>query len=316
MSKERLILIDGVMDISGPYISYTENAKRKPHERMWFPLPYSTTELAESKTPIRFLHFLSSIFPDNKTAETVLYYLSLIVSKNTEFKQTAIFIGGTETGKTALIEILSAVLPGYIDFFSILKFNISPFDLARMDGLGAAVIQEVDANRYIETANYKLLTGGDTLVARKPRKMPYEFTPTAQIILTCNVFPRFTYNDEALAARIVVIPFLFPHRRGDPKTIVLWEIKKDLQVEFPAIVKLLADYYVRLKHKFNGVIPLSRQCKNYKKSYLVNPIYLKCEYCAEHFHINDIIIENDEDHCPYCGSILKKPIPIATAGKK
>jgi phage/plasmid-associated DNA primase/DNA-directed RNA polymerase subunit RPC12/RpoP len=306
MSKERLILIDGIIDISGPYIVYT---KKEPEEEALPSLPYTKAQLCETKPPVRFFDFMASIFPDKDTAETVLYYLSLIVSKNTEFKQTAIFIGGPETGKTALMEILSEALPEYISFFSIGKFDISPFDLARMDGLGAAVIQEVDANRYIQTANYKMLTGGDTLVARKLRKPPYEFTPTAQIILTCNFFPRFTHNDEALSARIVVIPFSVPHRRGEPGTIPLSKIKRDLRAEFPAIVKLLVEYYVRLKHKFNGKIPLSKQCKDVKKYYVLNPVYLKCENCAENFHIEDIIIENDQDHCPYCGSILKKSIP-------
>jgi DNA-directed RNA polymerase subunit RPC12/RpoP len=35
-----------------------------------------------------------------------------------------------------------------------------------------------------------------------------------------------------------------------------------------------------------------------------DPFYLKCEYCMEHFHAMDAIIENDGLHCPYCGSIM------------
>ncbi|MDR3138449.1 MAG: zinc ribbon domain-containing protein [Treponema sp.] len=94
------------------------------------------------------------------------------------------------------------------------------------------------------------------------------------------------------------------------------DISGPLQAEYPEIGKLLADFYVKLKNKMNGVIPLSKQCRQLKKSYLANPIYFKCENCAEHFHIEDIIIENDKDHCPYCGSTLKKAQPHKDRGEK
>ena len=67
MSKERLILIDGVIDISGPYIMDTH---KEPEEEALSPLPYTTVELSGTKPPIRFFDFLTSIFPDKKTAET------------------------------------------------------------------------------------------------------------------------------------------------------------------------------------------------------------------------------------------------------
>jgi formylmethanofuran dehydrogenase subunit E len=33
--------------------------------------------------------------------------------------------------------------------------------------------------------------------------------------------------------------------------------------------------------------------------------YLKCEYCAEHFAFQDLIIENDQLYCPCCGTVIK-----------
>jgi hypothetical protein len=42
---------------------------------------------------------------------------------------------------------------------------------------------------------------------------------------------------------------------------------------------------------FLGLIPQSKQCKDLKKSYLSNLVFLKCEYCKEQFHIEDIIGE-------------------------
>jgi hypothetical protein len=301
MSKERLILTDGVMDISGPYITYTQ---KEPEEKKLYSLPYTVGDLTEAKSPVQFLNFLASIFPEEKTAETVLNYLSLLISKHTEFKYGGIFIGPPRTGKTTLLEILSRALPGYINFLPILRFPIGPTDLTGMDGLGAAVLQEIDCNSQIKTTDYKALISSDTLTGR--RLQAYNFTPTAQIILVNNDFPRFDrMDDEALISRILIIPFLVPHLLGEPGTIPFLEIVKNLRAEFPAIVKLLAGYYVRLKHKFNGVIPQSKQCRDLKKHYFRKPFYLKCDYCMERFAFHHVVIENNLLHCPHCGTVVK-----------
>jgi phage/plasmid-associated DNA primase len=295
--------MDGVMDISGPYIRYT---KKEPEEETAAALPYTIAEITEANPLVKFFNFLASIIPDNETAATAFHYLSLIIAKHTEFKYGGIFIGPPGTGKTALLKLLSRALPGYINFLPISRFPASPIDLAGMDGMGAAVIQEIEVNSQIKAADYKTLISSDTLTARRLYQTPYNFTPTAQIILVNNCFPRFDFiDDEALAARVLIIPFLIPHRRGAPGTMPFQRIVENLQAEFPAIVKLLADYYVRLKHKFNGVIPLSKQCKDLKKHYFRKPFYLKCDYCMKHFAFQYVVIENNQLHCPCCGTVIK-----------
>jgi hypothetical protein len=41
-----------------------------------------------------------------------------------------------------------------------------------------------------------------------------------------------------------------------------------LRPEYPAIAKLLCEYYIRLKNEYEGVIPLSDECANYKNNYV------------------------------------------------
>jgi phage/plasmid-associated DNA primase/DNA-directed RNA polymerase subunit RPC12/RpoP len=314
MSKERIILTDGAIDISGPYIMYTP---KEPEEEKQPCLPYTTRELMDAKAPVQFFDFLTSMFPEEKTVETVLNYLSLIVSKNTEFKYGGIFVGPPHTGKTTLLEILSKALPGYILFSTMLKFKMSPADLAILDGVGAAVLTEINGSNKVNSFQYKMLTGGGALTAKRPYHEAYGHIPTAQIIMVNNRFPQFDRYDEALAARIVIIPFLVPHLQGEPGTMLPQNIIKNLQAEFPAIIKLLAGYYVRLKYKLNGVIPLSKQCKKIKKEYFGSPFCLKCEHCMEHFHAMDSIIENDGLHCPYCGSVMAQvQTHVSRRGKK
>jgi hypothetical protein len=301
MSKERIILTDGVLDISGLYICSTY---KEPEEETIVPLPYTVQDLTGAKPPAQFLNFLESIFSDEKTAETVLNYLSLIISKHTKFKYGGIFIGPPRR-KMILLKILSNALPGYIKFFSFSDLRIGPSDLAKMDGLGAAVIEGASGDACIKTVEYKRIISNGSLTAMRPGHDPYQFTPTAQIIITDDHFPQFDkMPDKTLADQIVAVPFSAPHPPGKPKTISLGKIIKSLPEEYPGIIKLLADYYVNLKRRFNGIIPLSKQCKGLKTEHL-KTFFINCKHCKEHFYFADVVIKDNQLHCPHCGTVIK-----------
>jgi phage/plasmid-associated DNA primase len=140
--------------------------------------------------------------------------------------------------------------------------------VARLEGKGAAVIQETERNGFLNGAFWKELTGGDTLTARGMYSDPRDFTPTAQIIMASNHSPRFDSKDQATIDRMVVIPFRVEHKHGDKGTKEQTDIWKDLEADFPAVVRLFAEYYIRFKHEHKGKIPLSKECAAYKEDYV------------------------------------------------
>jgi phage/plasmid-associated DNA primase len=140
--------------------------------------------------------------------------------------------------------------------------------IARLEGKGVGIVKETDRNAYLNNALWKELTGGDTLTARGLYKEPRDFIPTAQILIYTNYQPRFDAHDAAVIDRLVVVPFTVQHERGKKGTLQQTSIYAKIRPEFPAIVKLLADYYIRLKIEHEGAIPLSDECANYKSRYV------------------------------------------------
>lgn len=273
--KESLTLLDGVMDFSGNKIVFR---KSSPEEYRREVLPYKTENVEKAIEPQNFNAFMKSNFKNEETLKTLMYYLSLIPSRNTQYKYGGIFIGKTHTGKTTTIELFKDI---YLNMLERLPSDVlvsqnrrrlsgneaTPY-IARLEGKGAAIAQETERNGYLNNALWKELTGGDTLTARGLYKEPHDFTPTAQIIMCTNHSPRFDAHDDATIDRMVVIPFSVQHKKGAKGTKSLSTILKSIKTEYPAIIKLLAETYIDLKYNFEGMIPLSEECQNYKQNYV------------------------------------------------
>jgi phage/plasmid-associated DNA primase len=217
-------------------------------------------------------------FKNEKTLETLLYYLALIPSRNTKWKYGGVFIGETNTGKTTTMDILQAVYPNMLKSIPAevlvskglrqVSGNEATPHIAGLEGKGGGLASETGRNMYLNNALWKLLTGGDVLSARDLYQSPHEFVPTAQVIILTNYLPLFDSHDNATIGRMIIIPFLIEHKRGDKDLINIDEFKEKIKPEYPGIIKLFMEYYIKLKHEFNGNIPLSDECKKYKQLYI------------------------------------------------
>jgi phage/plasmid-associated DNA primase len=268
MQKYKIRLKGGIMDFSGNEIIYRENIEAA----MGPVLPYTISEVREAGKPEGFLKFMESNFPDTDTRETMLYYLSLIPAMETDFKYCGVFFGGYATGKTATIEVMREVLPGYFENipgeFLFRRRGNDPLLFPDLEGKGAGVVSEYPYNSPICTSLIKTLVGGDTISTRGLYQAPKTYVPTTQIIICTNKVIDFGEYDEAMENRLLVIPFLSKHERGDPQTKTFSQIFIDIQSEFPGIVRLLVEYYIRLKNEFGGKIAESHDCLKYKKRFI------------------------------------------------
>jgi len=269
MYKNTINLQDGLMDFSGDGIIYKERLVSDGPV-----LPYKVNEIKDAGEPVEFLRFMKANFSDDDTLKTILFYLSLIPAMKTDFKYCGVFYGGYATGKTATIEVLREVFPGYLEnipfdvFFGYRKSHLTDYFPANIKNKGAAVVPECPNNASINIPLIKYITGGDAIYIREPYKAPEQIVPTAQLIFcTCNPVD-FGKDDEAMNRRLLVIPFLNKHERTDPQTKTFSEIIKKLCKEFPGIVKLLVEHYLTLKEKYKGEIPQSKECVKYKRRFI------------------------------------------------
>ena len=84
------------------------------------------------------------------------------------------------------------------------------------------------------------------MTAREVYHAPRSFIPTAQIIVITNYSPRFDSHDDAMIDRMVIIPFSVEHKKNEEGAKLLDEIINSLRPEYPGIVRMLAEYYLRL----------------------------------------------------------------------
>ncbi|QXC61618.1 hypothetical protein KSP35_01855 [Aquihabitans sp. G128] len=80
------------------------------------------------------------------------------------------------------------------------------YGLADLEAKRFAVASEVDEGARLSEALVKQLTGGDTIRARRIREAPFEFRPTAKIVIATNHPPVVSSTDDGIWRRIKLIP--------------------------------------------------------------------------------------------------------------
>jgi phage/plasmid-associated DNA primase len=202
-----------------------------------------------------------------------MYYLSLIATRK-QYKYGAFLIGGKNTGKSTTIKMIENIYKHLIGSMPadviVPKGKVfaagngpTPF-VSQLEGLGASITSETEDGATLNAALWKSLTGNDRIPTRGLNEAPKIFVNTAQIIISTNMLPRFDRHDDAIITRMIVIPFLIAHERDSKDTRLPENIMSALSPEFPAIVRVFAEYYVKLKKEYGGVIPISKESNSYK----------------------------------------------------
>lgn len=274
--KETLTLQDGVLDFSGEKIYFRD---AKPDEYRQKKLPYYVSDCKKIAEPVHFMEFMHSNFDDIDTLNSLIYFLSLIPSRNTGFKVGGIFTGKPHTGKTTTMEIISDIYPDMTtpiprsvimnSKYGNITTGATP-DLADLEGMGAGYSDETEKNDHLNSAMWKSLTGAKKIKARQLYKGNRVFEPTAQTVILTNYSPLFDKTDTALIDRMIIIQFSKQHHKGEKGTKSIDELKKEIKAEAPQIVRMLAEKYIELKYKYNSKIPLSLESEEYKKDYIEN----------------------------------------------
>lgn len=306
---ETLTLQDSVLDFSGKKIIFR---KARPQEYRKHQLPYFRADVENAPTPEKFLQFMRGNFEKPteeelhgklETMETLFYFLSLIGSRKATFKVGGFFIGQGNTGKTTLIRIIEEIYSGMCQKIpSKFIMNSNRFsnsngpdpEKAKLEGIGVAISDETQRNDSLNGSLFKELTGGDIITARALNCPPRQFFPTAQLIISTNFAPKFDAKDPATIDRMVVIPFKVAHNKGDPNTMSEADIFAMLRPEYGAIVKMFAEYYIRLKTEHKTKIPLSWECEEHKKDYIEGQETNLDRFVSE----NIIFVRNEKEWVP------------------
>jgi len=112
-----------------------------------------------------------------------------------------------------------------------------PTDIAGLRGARLVIGSELPRGRTWNESVIKDLTGGDRMTARLMRQDFFDFDPQLTLMIAGNTQPSFRGIDEAIRARVVLVPFTVtipPERRDTGLTDKLME-------EAPAILRWAID---------------------------------------------------------------------------
>ena len=201
--------------------------------------------MKETKTnvPVKFLEYLQSNFKDQENFEKLLDFISTIPNQKPKNKILTVFIGLPKTGKTTLIYILSEIFPNKINFIEkdaiCIENHKSTSYLTNFKNPGVCVFDSINSHDILDSKKLKMLTGNAKIFARKLYHKPEEFIPTAQTILISNTTPTFDKEDNVISERIITIEFTEEHKKDDPNTKSIDELKKIIRPEIGTIINFL-----------------------------------------------------------------------------
>ena len=285
--KETLTTIDGVIDFTGSEIINRQGIKEEFRKTF---VPYKTDEILKAKIPVKFNEFLSSLFPDPDTLFTARQSSSMFISGNAK-KVFQIYHGAGDNGKSTWIEIEKELFGEKAHTYStslILnnKYGDDKLPPEAADFMGKYLLygSEIQKGKQLSLGKIKNFTGDDTIAATPKYKDQREFRPTWQMVLSVNDLPFFDGADRAFINRLLVLPFekTFVDSKEDKQNLIIKgydktlvalkidsnKLKKDIRLEFPAVMNQKINDYVDLKNNYNGIIKQSEKCKIHKETYI------------------------------------------------
>ena len=142
-----------------------------------------------------------------------------------------ILIGEPGYGKGTLAEAMMAVLGEYATTWNsdaitqgYAESNINPWDWARTYNRRMLYVDEMPEGERMNEAAVKKISGGSTLTGAEKGKKPFDFDPTAKLIITTNHLPKI--RDKGMWRRIFAIPFVHKPPVED-KSLKPWLMNPD-----------------------------------------------------------------------------------------
>lgn len=182
--------------------------------------------------------FLISTFDDAEIIGYIRRLIGYCLTGQTNHAILTILNGNGANGKSVFVETLQCLLGEYAticDPHMLLSKHGDnhPTEVASLYGMRLVTCSETDEGRRLDEAKIKMLTGADSLQARRMREDFWTFKPTHKMMLATNHKPQVRGTDTGIWRRLKLIPFskTFIGPNCDPNLLV------KLKLELPGILK-------------------------------------------------------------------------------
>lgn len=172
--------------------------------------------------------FLHDILPDEETLAALIRWLGYCLTGEVSEEKAFLFYGSGGNGKGTLTLLLMSLFYDYATSLPVTAIceagrmsdaGAATTELNQLEKKRLAIVEELPQGRKLDTAKFKLLTGGDKIPIRRLHEEFTMIDPTHKIVISGNYRPELTdARDPGLIRRIQGVDFLqhFTDLNRDP----------------------------------------------------------------------------------------------------
>ena len=162
--------------------------------------------------------FLHDIIPDEETRAALIRWLGYCLTGEVSEEKAFLFYGSGGNGKGTLTLLLMSLFYDYATSLPVTAIceagrmsdaGAATTELNQLEKKRLAIVEELPQGRKLDTAKFKLLTGGDKIPIRRLHEEFTMIDPTHKIVISGNYRPELTdARDPGLIRRIHGVDFL------------------------------------------------------------------------------------------------------------
>ena len=182
----------------------------------------------------RFEAFVGEIMDGNSEDKKYVQKLvGYILSGERPEQIIQFFKGDGGDGKSVLMETIRKLVGDYqitlsANTFAAKNFSAIPNDIARIAGARLAGVSELPKGLHVNTQLLKVISGGDTLVARFLHQEFFDFEPEALLVICSNYYPFIDVEDKAFLRRVRLLRFPRNFSEDAPDLFLRDKLAKEL----------------------------------------------------------------------------------------
>ena len=208
-------------------------------------LPFDYT--ADTQPPLRWLTFLSQIWPDDQASiETLQEIFGYFVSGSTSQQKIFAMIGPRRSGKGTIFRVLGALLGKENVVSPTMAALNTGFGIQPLIGKIAALVPDARFNSRQDAITERLLSisGEDTLTIDRKYKPAWTGQLQTRFFVATNEMPRFADASGALASRFIALPMIRSFYGSENPNLTA-----ELVPEIPAVFNWALDGLDRLRSR-------------------------------------------------------------------
>ena len=205
--QERYIAVkNGVVDLK------TGKLEKHSHEYGFtraLSFDYDEAYAKSECIPKKFANMLQKSFPTKDDRQRFVDSLSFAISNNFTEKKAFVWIGGTDTGKSTYIRLLTQIVgEKNVRAFKLHKFS-DEFTIAHLADAALNICAETTPHIIKDIDSFKLVLGNDTVEGSVKHKDSRKFDPRCKCLFATNYDLRFDERiyDPSVVRRLEFIRF-------------------------------------------------------------------------------------------------------------